>query len=297
MDLWIPVTIAAAFAQNIRFMLQKSLKGQLSTLGVTFSRFLYAVPLAWAAAFALMLREGSGWPGLSSEFAAFAIIGALAQIVATALLVALFSLRNFAVGVTFSKTETVMTAILSAAILSEPVSGGAWVAILVTVAGVIVMSGLPRPGALTTGILSRAALIGIASGVIFALASISYRGASLALAEGDFLLRAAVTLAMVTTFQTVVMAIWLRVAEPGEIGRVCRLWRVATWVGFTGMIGSFGWFAAFTLQNAAYVKALGQVELIFTLAASVFFFRERIRPAELIGIGLVAGGILMLVLL
>lgn len=297
MEIWIPITIAAAFAQNLRFMLQKSLKGQLSTLGVTFSRFLFAAPLAWVAALALMAREDSGWPGLTAAFAGYAAMGALAQIVATALLVALFSLRNFAVGVTFSKTETVMTAILSALVLSEPVGSGAWVAILITVAGVIVMSGLPRRGALATGIFSRAALIGIASGIIFAMASIGYRGASLALMEGDFLVRAAVTLAMVTTFQTAVMAVWLRFKEPGEIGRVVGAWRVAAWVGLTGMLGSFGWFAAFTLQNAAYVKALGQVELVFTLAASVFFFRERIKRAELTGIALVCLGIVMLVLI
>ncbi|WP_112323516.1 DMT family transporter [Oceanibium sediminis] len=297
MELWIPFTIAAAFAQNIRFMLQKALKGRLSTIGVTFSRFVFAAPLAWLVVAGLLMRDGTGWPGLTPAFALYAGIGAVAQIVATALLVALFSLRNFAVGVTFSKTETVMTALLSAAILAEPVSGGAWVAILVTAAGVIVMSGVPDPGRLASGILSRAAGVGIASGVIFSMASIGYRGASLSLASGDFLIRAAVTLAVVTTFQTVIMAFWMAWREPGEILRVFGAWRVAVWVGLSGMLGSLGWFTAFTLQNAAYVKALGQVELLFTLAASVFFFRERISREELAGIVMIGGGIILLVLI
>lgn len=296
MELWIPITIAAAFAQNFRFMLQKSLKGRLSTLGVTFSRFLFAMPLAWCAVALLMLREGSVWPGLTPAFAGYAVVGALAQIFATALLVALFSFRNFAVGVTFSKTEAVMTALLSAAILSEPVAGGAWIAILVTVVGVIVMSGLPSRAKLASGIFSRAAGIGIASGVIFSMASIGYRGASLSLAQGDFLIRAAVTLAVVTTFQTIVMAIWLGLRERGEMGRVVGAWRVTTLVGLTGMLGSFGWFAAFTLQNAAYVKAVGQVELVFTLITSALFFKEKITGAELTGIALVVSGIILLVL-
>ncbi len=277
-------------------MLQKSLKGRLSTLGVTFSRFVFAAPLAWLVVTVLMLRPGAVWPGLTPAFAAYASVGALAQIIATALLVALFSLKNFAVGITFSKTETVMTALLSAAILAEPVGGGAWIAILVTVAGVIAMSGLPSPGKLASGIFGRAALIGITSGVIFAMASIGYRGASLSLNQGDFLIRAAVTLAMVTTFQTLVMALWLAVRERGEATRVLRAWRVGIWVGLTGMLGSLGWFTAFTLQNAAYVKAVGQVELVFTVAASVFFFRERISRAEAIGILLILAGILGLVL-
>ena len=37
MELWIPITIFAAFMQNIRFMLQKHLKTKrLSTGGATF---------------------------------------------------------------------------------------------------------------------------------------------------------------------------------------------------------------------------------------------------------------------
>jgi len=39
---WIPITFAAAFLQNLRSALQKHLKGQLSTAGATFSRFLFA---------------------------------------------------------------------------------------------------------------------------------------------------------------------------------------------------------------------------------------------------------------
>ena len=46
MELWIPITIFAAFMQNLRSALQKYLKGRLSTSGATFSRFAYAAPLA-----------------------------------------------------------------------------------------------------------------------------------------------------------------------------------------------------------------------------------------------------------
>ena len=125
---------------------------------------------------------------------------------------------------------------------------------------------------------------------------VRHRGASRALEQGDFLIRAAVTLAMVTSFQSVIMVIWLGLREPGEVARVFAAWRIAIWVGLTGMLGSLGWFTAFTLQNAAYVKALGQIELVFTVAASVFFFRERIGRAEAAGILLIVLGILVLVL-
>jgi len=52
-----------------------------------------------------------------------------------------------------------------------------------------------------------------------------------------------------------------------------------------------------TIQNAAYVRALGQIELIFTFAASYLFFQEKSSRNELVGIGLVTAGILILVLL
>ena len=47
-------------------------------------------------------------------------------------------------------------------------------------------------------------------------------------------------------------------------------------VGISGGLASIGWFSAFTLQNATYVRALGQVELLFTFAVTLLFFREKI---------------------
>ena len=96
MELWIPITIAAAFFQNLRFMLQKHLKGRLSTFGVTYARFLFAAPLAvvfalWMVGFDTADGCRKSCPG----FWAMQSIGGVAQIMATALLVALFSLAKF----------------------------------------------------------------------------------------------------------------------------------------------------------------------------------------------------------
>ncbi len=46
MELWITITIAAAFLQNLRSMLQKHLKARLSSLEATAIRFFFAMPLA-----------------------------------------------------------------------------------------------------------------------------------------------------------------------------------------------------------------------------------------------------------
>ena len=299
MELWVPITIAAAFLQNLRSALQKHLKGSLSTYGATFCRFVYAAPLA--IVYAALLGEGYGfeWPVPNLRFALFAMLGGVAQITATALLVYLFSLRNFAVGTTYSKTETVQTAIFGLVILSEPVSPAAAFAIGISLAGVTAIS--VARSALTLrnlllGWTGRAAFVGMLSGTFFGLSAVAYRAASLSLGGEGFLMQAAFTLACVLVFQTAVMAVWIRAREPGELTRVFRRWRTASLVGVAGMVGSAGWFTAMTLENAAYVRALGQVELVFTFIASYFFFRERSTGLELAGIALIVAGIVILLL-
>ncbi len=106
MELWIPITLVAAFFQNLRSALQKHLKDRLSTSGATFARFLFALPFAVLYLGALHLITGEAVPRLGVPFALYTMLGGLAQIVGTALLVSLFSLRNFAVGTAYSKTET-----------------------------------------------------------------------------------------------------------------------------------------------------------------------------------------------
>ena len=299
MELWVPVTLAAAFMQNLRSALQKHLKGSLSTSGATFCRFIYAMPLALA--YVALLGEGFGfeWPDPNPRFVLFAMVGGVTQITATALLVYLFSLRNFAVGTTYSKSETVQAAVFGLVILGEPVSLAAAIAIGISLVGVMLISVAKSRLTLRNlflGWTGRAAFIGVLSGTFFGLSAVAYRAASLSLGGEGFLMQAAFTLACVVVFQTAVMAVWIRLREPGELSRVIGRWRVASLVGVSGMLGSAAWFTAMTLENAAYVRAVGQIELVFTFIASYFFFRERSTALEFAGILLIVGGIVILLL-
>ncbi len=299
MELWIPISIAAAFSQNLRFMLQKHLKATgLTTAGATFSRFLFAAPLAAALLAFYLSQTGAEMPLTSARFWIFACLGGVAQILATMLVVALFAERNFAVGITFKKTEVIQTALFGLIILGEGISGNGLFAIIVGLVGVIVLADPPKSSGLRwhQRIFNRASVYGLGAGALFGFSGIAYRGASLALGDHGFFLRAVFTLMCVTTFQTIAMALYLRFREPGEISRVAQNWRITSLVGLTGMLGSLGWFTAFTLQNAAYVKALGQVELVFTFLASYFIFKERSTWREMAGIGLVIVSIILLVL-
>lgn len=293
MSLWIPVTLAAVLFQTARFMLQKHLATSgLSAGGATFARFLWAAPLVWAA----WGVSGIGLPPLPPLFWLWAVLGGVTQILATVLVVLLFQSRNFAVGVTLKKTEVLLTAMIGFVLLGEGVSLPALIAILGGLAGVLVLTNLPEGRGLLGRVATRAAGLGLASGVFFALSGVAYRAASLMVPAAPGA-RALVTLLVVVSAQLILMSAWLRLREPGQISRVIGAWRGTLWVGVTSVAGSFCWFTAFTLQNAALVYAVGQFEVVLSLLASVLFFRETVSGREYWGIGLVTASVLALIAL
>ena len=299
LELWIPVTIAAAFFQNLRSALQRHLKGRLSTAGAAYVRFLYAWPLALLYVWGLAGWGGLALPAPSAVFLAYCLLGAVSQILFTVFLLWMFSFRNFAVGTTFSKLEVVQVAILGALILGDRLPAVAVVAIAVSALGVIALSlGQTKitVRTLLAGLLDKPTLIGLACAAFLGGSVVFFRGASLSLGHDSVPMAAAYTLAVSLALQTVLMGLYLAWREPSELGRVLREWRWAGAVGVAGVLASIGWFTAFTLQNAAYVRALGQVELVFTFVATAAVFRERVDWRETLGILLVAAGILLLVL-
>jgi drug/metabolite transporter (DMT)-like permease len=286
-------------AQTLRFMLQKQLKTTgLSTGGATLARFIYSTPLIGAIALGYSHLSTQPLPHIPPRFWAFAISGGAAQLLATMCMVALFSHRTFAVGMAFKKTEVLLSVLVGIVLLGEGVSGWGFLAIILGLGGVLLLSDPPGGvGRWHQRIMNRSVLLGLVAGGLFAISGVTYRGASLALASGDTFQRAMVTLAIVTLMQTAALVGWLLLREAGEMRRVLTAWRVASLVGLASMVGSICWFVAFTLQTVAYVNALGQVELIFSLIVSVFVFSESVSRREWQGLALLAGSILVLVLL
>lgn len=300
--LWIPLTLAAAFLQNVRSALQKALKGKLGVTGATFVRFAYALPLAAAYVGGLVAFAGLAVPTPTATFAGYCLVGAIAQIAGTALLVSLFDQRNFAVATTYSKTETVQTALFAILFLDEVVSGTAALGIAISLAGVVAITLARSPGVPTSSAggssswTGRPALFGLGSGAAFGIAAVSYRGASLSLGGDGFLMQSGLTLLVVLSIQSASMGTYMAWRKPEEIRACLATWRTSALVGLAGGLASAGWFTAMTLQSAPHVRALGQVELVFTLASSALFFKERIVPLEIAGISVVTLGILVLLL-
>ena len=297
---WIAVSVFAAFMQNLRFMLQRFMKKtQLSTAGATYSRFLFALPfmLVLVAGYA-SVTEGS-LPERGSLFWAYTVVSGVAQILATACVVALFGQRNFTVGIALKKSEVILTAMVGFVVLGELVTWGAVLAIAIGFAGVILLSDPPKTDVALRWrkrLFNSASGFGLASGLLFGISAVGYRGATLEVASDDPLMRAMVALAAAVAWQVFIMTVWLLWRDRAEIGRVMASWRVSVWTGLTSMLGSLGWFVAFTLQNAAYVKAVGQIELLFTFAGSYFVFKERSSGREILGAVLIVASILALIL-
>ncbi len=275
------------------------MKGELTNLGAAYVRFLYSWPFALIYLAGLHYWGGMELPRFNGVFLAYCVAGGLAQIIFTVLLMWLFSFRNFAVGTTFSKTEIVQIAILGFIILGDTLTAMAGAAIIISVFGVILLS-MGQTGAnaraLLSGLTEKPTVIGLVCGAFLGASVVFYRGAALSLGYDGVVMAAAYSLAVSVVIQTVLMGLYIALRERRTLIDVFIHWKWSLAVGIAGALASITWFTAFTLQNAAYVRALGQIELVFTFFFSVFFFRERTSRVEVAGILLVMTGIVVLVL-
>ncbi|MBE89962.1 MAG: hypothetical protein CMM76_11070 [Rhodospirillaceae bacterium] len=299
LDLWVWITLFAVVMQVIRHGLQKHLTATMKPMGVVWVRFLFGLPFGILYFGLLLFHFETDLPPTTVLFWVFCLGGALTQIGGTFCLILLFSERNFAVGITYTKTEIIQATVFGLALVGDVVTPAGYVAIFLSMVGVMVLSakgGDFNVKNLITGIASRAALLGIASGMGFASASVFIRGAALELGEDGFLLRAGYVLVIVLTMEAVLMAIYFLCKDRTEIANIFRQWKPSLLVGFTSALGSVGWFSAMTLERVAYVKTVSQLEVIFSILISYIIFKERSRLHELFGMALVMGGIVVLLL-
>jgi drug/metabolite transporter (DMT)-like permease len=288
--LWIPITLAAAAAQTARNATQRHLTAELGTLGATLVRFLYGLPFAVVYLAAVIAVTDTSVPPMNGSFVFWTIVGGGSQIVATALLLRVLAMQNFAIGIAYSKTEVVQVAIFGFLILGEVVGVVVGTCIALAAVGVMLLAA-PSQAGIVKGVTSKAALLGIASGGMFAISAIGYRAAALAFAPGMPVLAAACTLVFAQFIQSLMLGGYLWLTAPKVVIAVARAWRISLLAGFMGALASGCWFTAMALEPVAHVRTLGLVELWFSYAVSRRIFRETLTPRELIGMLLVAIGV------
>jgi drug/metabolite transporter (DMT)-like permease len=285
--LWAVFTIIAAFAQTLRNAMQRELTATLGTVGATHVRFLFGFPFALVFLGAIMLVTGVPLPRPAWAFWPWVLVGAFAQVAATALMLAAMGERSFVVTIAYIKTEPIQLALFGLLFLGDTVTGPMMAAILIATAGVLVMS--TKPGGMVGGI--KPTLIGLASGGMFALSAIGYRGAILSLGLPNFVMAATFTLAVGIAIQAVVLSLYLGLRAPQVLRNIFLTWKPSLSAGFAGAVASQFWFLAFALATAASVRTLALIEVVFAQMVARVAFGQRTSAREVMGMLFVAAGV------
>ena len=293
-EIWIPITIIAAFSQNLRSIFQKKLQDKLSNIGATYVRFAYGLPFVIIYFFIVnnFSEDYLSINEINLEFMLYCTIGGVSQIIATFLLLKIFVTSNFAVGTVYSKTEPIQAAFFGFILLNEMITLIGFLGILIGLVGIIItaFSKINKGYSL----FSSTVLLGLLSGTLFGLSAVMFRGASHSLYTYNFILSSAFTLLIAISIQTIILTFYIYFTDIKQFHLILVNWKQSVIVGLFGAVASLCWFYAMSIQNVAYVRALGQIELIFTIFASIFYFKEKFKFAELLGIVITLIGILII---
>jgi drug/metabolite transporter (DMT)-like permease len=285
--LWAVFTVIAAFAQTLRNAMQRELTATLGTAGATHVRFLFGFPFVVVFLAGVMLATGTPLPRPGWIFWPWAILGAGAQVAATALMLAAMGERSFVVTIAYIKTEPIQVAVFGLVVLGDTVTLPMMAAIIVATAGVVIMS--TKPGGMVGGI--RPTLIGLASGGMFALSAIGFRGGILSLGLSNYVMAATFTLAIGIAMQAVLLSLYLGARSPGVLYAIMRAWKPSVSAGLAGAIASQFWFLAFALATAASVRTLALIEVLFAQLIARLAFGQKTTAREAAGMLLVVCGV------
>jgi drug/metabolite transporter (DMT)-like permease len=137
----------------------------------------------------------------------------------------------------------------------------------------------------------------LACGFLLALSVVAFRAAALSL--GD--LKSNFEMALSTLFfgvliQTFILTVYISLFEKEQFKKIYQNKKQCIATGFCGFITTLSWFYVFTLMQAAIVRAVGQIELLFSYIASRYYFKEKIKLIEVIGIAIfIVGAFVILI--
>lgn len=315
--LWIAATIAATGAQTARNAMQGALVGAIGAAGATQVRFIYGFPFACLFLGLVVLATGETPPAPNLTFFLYALGGAVSQIFGTAMMLWAISQRSFATGIAYTKTEPVLVALFSVIVLGDHLGLMSWAGVLVASAGVLLMSLKPQRGTAARVLAGEAAsgrtpavgwrapffgwramspnwrapAAGVGSAALFALSSVWFRGAILALGDGGSVIRSSTALVTSLGLQCLILGLWLGLFDrPAFLGSV-RVWRASLTAGLMGALASQCWFIGFSLTSAANVRTLALLEVVFAQIVSRRVFHETLTLREIAGAAMIVLGV------
>ena len=295
-EIWIPITIFAAFSQNLRSIYQKKLQKNMSNISSTYTRFLFGLPFVLIYFLFLYNFSNSKFlvSNINTTFLLYCLIGGISQIIATLLLLKIFKTNNFSVATSYSKTEPIQAAFFGFILLSDPISFIGLIGIIIGLIGIMITS--IKKINLRINFFNLSVFYGLLSGSLFGLSAVLFRGASHSLFSIDYMLTSSFTLLIAIVIQTLILTFYILLTDIKQFYLLYFNWKDGLIVGFFGAFASICWFYAMSIQNVAYVRALGQIELIFTILASILYFKEKIIANEILGVLITLTGILIILL-
>jgi drug/metabolite transporter (DMT)-like permease len=293
--IWIPITIAASFAQVARNAAQRSIMdgkgGGTGPWGATLVRFLFGLPFTavFVGIAVVLTRDPHLHPGLA--FWAPALLGGASQIAATAALLTAMKRAGFAVATAVQQSSIPLAALLGLLVYGERLSAVGWAGVALASVALLVVT-WPRTGASGERPIS-GGLHGLLSGLAFGFSLNAFRQAGHALEPAHPVFAAVVTLIIVQLVQTLALTTYLAIVDRGALVAVARAWRPSLGAGFWGAAASAGWFIALALAPAGQVRAVGVIEAPIAAAAGRRLFAERLTLVQMIFGLIAAAGVAM----
>ena len=294
---WVIFTVLAAFFQNLRTSLQKRLNKNRSLVASAYVRFAFALPFAFIIFFInfrsldivqIILDQ--------NNFIYYTFLGAIFQVIFTLLLLYLFKFSNFVVGTSLSKTEVIQIAIFEYIILKDKLNLFGIIGIIVATIGVIVIT-IKDVKLFFRNFFSKVTLIGLTTGLILGLSVVYFRAAALSLENFSSNFDKAITTLFFGLFiQTAVVTTYLLIFEKSEFKKFYQNKVEICLTGLAGFLATLSWFFAFTLIQASFVRAVGQIEILFSYMSSKYLFKEKITFIEIMGIIIFISGATLLLL-
>ena len=96
--------------------------------------------------------------------------------------------------------------------------------------------------------------------------------------------------------QTAVVTTYLLIFEKSEFKKFYQNKVEICLTGLAGFLATLSWFFAFTLIQASFVRAVGQIEILFSYMSSKYLFKEKITFIEIMGIIIFISGATLLLI-
>tara|TARA_Y100001934_G_scaffold152960_1_gene183362 strand:+ start:1386 stop:2288 length:903 start_codon:yes stop_codon:yes gene_type:complete len=293
---WAIFAVLAAFFQNLRTSLQKKLNKNLSIVASTYVRFAFALPFALI----VFIFNFGNFDIIStvlnqSNFFYYTFLGSVIQITFTITLLYLFRFSNFVVGTSLSKTEVIQIAIFEYIILKDKLNLFGVLGIIIATIGVIMIS-IKDLRLFFKNFFSKVTLIGLGAGLLLGLSVVYFRAAALSLENfSSNFDKAFMTVFFALIIQTTMITIYLIIFEQSEFKKFLENKFEIFLAGLSGFLATLSWFFAFTLIQASFVRALGQIEIFFSYVSSKYLFKEKITFIEILGVlTFIAGATILL---